>query len=274
MSLKNFIKEIDTTMHDQYVMEKFGNRTGRESHKHKADRLAAKVERPVFSNYPLKKLQVLTKCSAGNQAKQFVRGRMIPAQNESRLYHCTNFRRWLQDIDHPKKELKDEHQKLIIPFFDADNRLTMIQARALDEDDKIRYMTIKFIENAPKIFGLDRVDFSRTNYVVEGPLDAMFIQNSIAMAGADVSSYDHLLNHNTSVFVYDNERRNTEILNRMMSRINDGWKVCFWSDAVREKDINDMVLAGMNTMNIKESIDRNTYQGLHGVMKMKDWRKA
>ena len=42
-------------------------------------------------------------------------------------------------------------------------------------------------ETQPKVYGLENVDFNKTVYVVEGPFDSTFVENSIAMCGADVS---------------------------------------------------------------------------------------
>ena len=39
----------------------------------------------------------------------------------------------------------------------------------------------------PKLYGLDKVNLTEKIYVVEGPIDSMFIDNSIAMAGADAT---------------------------------------------------------------------------------------
>ena len=40
-------------------------------------------------------------------------------------------------------------------------------------------------EDEPKIFGLDEMNKKLPVYVVEGPLDSTFIDNSIALCGSD-----------------------------------------------------------------------------------------
>ena len=66
-------------------------------------------------------------------------------------------------------------------------------------------------ENMPKIFGLNTVDFTKQYYVVEGAIDSLFLNNAIAMAGADgnMSGLEHSEN---CIIVFDAEYRNKEII--------------------------------------------------------------
>ena len=73
-------------------------------------------------------------------------------------------------------------------------------------------------ENRPKVYGLNRVDFNKTIYVTEGPFDSLYIDNAIAMAGADVDW--NLLEGRDAVFVYDNEQRNKQIIDRISQTID------------------------------------------------------
>ena len=81
-------------------------------------------------------------------------------------------------------------------------------------------------ESRIKIFGLNRVDFDKTVYITEGPIDSFYIDNAIAMAGADVDW--ELLRGKEVVFVYDNEQRNKEIINRMEKAIDKGYEIVIW----------------------------------------------
>ena len=72
------------------------------------------------------------------------------------------------------------------------------------------------------------------------------------------------------IYVYDNEPRNREIVNRIDKTISGGYKVVIWPTSVEEKDINDMVLGGQNIMSVLES---NTYSGLQAKVKFNNWKK-
>jgi hypothetical protein len=68
-------------------------------------------------------------------------------------------------------------------------------------------------DSHPKIYGLDKVDWNKTVYIVEGPFDSMFIENSIAMVGADVDKSFFITNFETNfVMIYDNEKEINKLL--------------------------------------------------------------
>jgi hypothetical protein len=123
-------------------------------------------------------------------------------------------------------------------------------------------------ENAPKIYGLDEIEKNKTVYITEGPFDSTFIRNSIALCGADgdVSKWGI----GDFVWIYDNEPRNAEIHSRISSAINRNEKVVIWPSSIPQKDINDMVLSGLNVQNVVES---NIYSGLEAKLKFTIWKK-
>jgi hypothetical protein len=49
-----------------------------------------------------------------------------------------------------------------------------------------------------------------------------------------------------------------------------GHKVVIWPSTIKEKDINDMVLSGLNVQSVIES---NTYSGLQAKLKFITWKK-
>jgi hypothetical protein len=73
------------------------------------------------------------------------------------------------------------------------------------------------------------------------------------------------------VWIYDNEPRNTEILSRISRVIEVGQKVVIWPSSIKEKDINDMVLSGLDVQNVIES---NVYSGLEAKLKFTTWKKV
>ena len=124
-------------------------------------------------------------------------------------------------------------------------------------------------EDRTKVFGLDRVDFNKTIYITEGPFDSFYIDNAIAMAGADID-WD-LLKDRDVVFVFDNEKRNSEIVNRMVKVIDRGHEVVIWPDKIQEKDLNDMFIAGHDVQSL---VEFNTYSGLQAQIKLSEWKKV
>ena len=143
------------------------------------------------------------------------------------------------------------------------------QGRSLRGKSKLRYVTIKVKENSPKIFGMNTWDENKTTYIVEGPIDSLFVENSLAMAGADLSAYRKMFENIDVVFVYDNEKRNKEIVKKMDRIIANNQKIVIWPRHVIQKDINDMILNNVDVMNI---IEHNTYQGLTAKTKLLEFK--
>ena len=119
---------------------------------------------------------------------------------------------------------------------------------------------------------LDKIDWEKTVYIVEGPFDSMFLENSIAMVGADMDKSFFITNFETKfVIVYDNEKRNKQIVERMEKAINLQFPIVIWPDTINEKDINDMILTGLNVQDVVKS---NVYSGLHAKTKLTSWKKT
>ena len=106
--------------------------------------------------------------------------------------------------------------------------------------------------------------------MVEGPIDSLFLDNCIAVAGAD---FTKLPKENTTV-IFDNERRNLEVLKQIEKTIYEGYEVVLWPDDLKEKDINDMILAGKTKDEIKTIIEKNTYQGNMAKIRLTAWRRT
>ena len=126
-----------------------------------------------------------------------------------------------------------------------------------------------FDDDAPKIYGLDNVRRDAPVFVTEGPFDSTFIRNAIAMCGADADVDRWGISD--PVWIYDNEPRNREILSRIERTINSGAKVVIWPDNIDDKDINDMVMSGLNVQSVIES---NIYSGLEAKLKFTTWKKV
>ena len=124
-------------------------------------------------------------------------------------------------------------------------------------------------DDAPKIYGLDNIKTGETVYVTEGPFDSTFISNSIALCGADgdVSKWGIT----NPVWIYDNEPRNRQIVERLATTIDRGDRVVIFPKNILEKDINDMYLSGQNVQRVVES---NIYQGLEAKLKLQDWKRV
>ena len=95
------------------------------------------------------------------------------------------------------------------------------------------------------------------------------LKTALLCAGSDIDI--RTFGWSDYIWVFDNEPRNREIVNRISKTIDRGDKVVIWPKFVEEKDINDMVQRGHNVSHVLES---NTYSGLEAKVKFNIWKKV
>lgn len=265
--LGNFLKQVDPMLYNDFVAEKYLKKTKEEP----ALPTKEQFKKPVFSSDHLKKLKKISQLAHDHPVKKYIEKRQIPSDQHWKLYYTPKFVSWINSIIPNKLDTKfPDEPRLIIPFKDKEGKVFGVSARGFNPKG-LRYITIMFDEDMPKIFGLDTVDFTKTYYIVEGAIDSLFVENSIAMAGADGNTTG-LSNLENAVFVFDNEKRNKEIHKQIEKLIREGYSICIWPSSIEQKDINDMYMNGIH--NIKEIIDKNTYKGLEASLKFMSWRKT
>lgn len=258
------LKSLDEGLYKEFLTEKFKDEKSFTSEAPKQ----IKTIRPDVDYTD--QLNLCVRASMSEISLEFLRKRQIPQKYIDKLYFTEYFEKFVNTISPGKfPDINIKKPRIVIPFLCTEGKLHALQARSLVKDDKQRYITIITNENKPKIFGLNKVNTEKEVVIVEGPFDSMFLDNSLAMAGADVNMKE--INISQPVYCYDNEPRSKEILNRISNKINNGDKVVIWPDSIKEKDINDMVLAGHNPNDI---IRDNTYMGLNARMKFNSWRKV
>lgn len=259
MSLNNFLKKLDPVLHKQYQMEKF-----KEGHAGKNfPTPAPKLEftKPTFK----KKSKIgLPKASRNEEAKAYLEKRNL---NPDKFYYTSSFKKWANTLTKAFDSTEYDDARIVIPLYTKEGDLFGFQGRALGPS-KVKYITIMLDDEHPKVYGMENVDTDKTVYVVEGPFDSTFIGNAIAMCGADVSLDS--LGIKDLVYVYDNEPRNKEICARIEKVIKANKKVVIFPTRVQQKDINDMVLAGIDVNSVLES---NTYQSLTATIKYNEWKR-
>ncbi len=257
------LEDLDQAMYKQYCLEKFKeNNTTKKVDMRKVKRVVSTT--PKFKVNILSSLTPIDNLNNSHPAKEYLLTRQLPTQA---LYFTEKFKEWTNSVKpNTFQDITKDEPRIIIPFIDKEGVVFGYQGRSLSNDG-LRYITILLDEERPKIFGMNRIDYDKTIFITEGPFDSLLLENAVAMAGADVSAVD--LGGDT-VFVYDNEPRNTQITDRIKKHIDDGHKVVIWPSNIKEKDINDMYLEGYPVVEI---VKLNTYQGLTAKLKFNDWKK-
>lgn len=268
ISFANLIKSVDRALYDEYVLESFKNQTH------------GNTPKPDFSfvknSNPTKKFIenkiVLPTVDENNEAKAYLENRKIPKKYFSQLYYAEDFREFVKNIfpDYEKELYKNE-KRIVIPFYDRNNILIGFQGRSI-LNSKIKYITIKLSEDYDKVFGLNTIDFSKKIYVVEGPFDSMFLENSIAMMDSSLTKAKTVVGDYDYVFIFDNEPRNKQIVNSIDNAIKMGYSVCVWPNHIKQKDINEMILNKYSGSEIQSIIDNNTFEDLKARLQFEQWR--
>ena len=258
-SLNNFLKQIDPTLHKQYTMEKFkdGFAGGRNF---VVEEPEFNFKKPVFE----KKLD-LPKASENPIATKYLEKRKI---DPSKFYFTKEFQKWTNTHKQTFDTIHRDESRVIIPLHDTEKNLIGFQGRSLGPNS-VKYITVMLNEDAPKIYGLDKIDDKKPIYITEGPFDSTFVENSVAMCGSDLDIGS--FGWSSYIWVFDNEPRNREIIERINKTIDRGDQIVIWPSNIDEKDINDMILSGHNVKSIVES---NTYSSLQAKIKFNNWKKV
>ncbi len=258
MSFNNFLKQIDATLHKQYTLEKF--KDGHTGKNFVVEEPKFEFKKPVFK----KKLD-LPRASEVPVAKKYLEKRKI---DPAKFYFVHKFKEWVNTKKQTFNTIIKDESRIIIPMYDTERNLIGFQGRSLGPNS-VKYITVMLIDDFPKIYGLDEIDHSKPIYITEGPFDSTFVENSVAMCGSDIDI--RTFGWSDYIWIYDNEPRNREIVQRISKTIGRGEKIVIWPEGILEKDINDMVLSGHNVQSIVES---NVYSGLEANLKFNTWKRV
>ena len=258
LSFNNFLKQIDPTLHKQYTMEKF--KEGFTGKNFVVEEPKLEFTKPIFRD----KID-LPRASEIPIAKEYLEKRMI---DPTKFYFAKKFKEWVNTQKQTFDTIGRDESRIIIPLYDTERNLIGFQGRSLGPNS-VKYITVMLQDEAPKLFGLDKIDDTKPIYITEGPFDSTFLENSVAMCGSDLDIRS--FGWGSYIWIFDNEPRNREIIGRINNTIDRGDQIVIWPSNIDEKDINDMVLSGHNVKSIVES---NIYSSLEAKIKFNNWKKV
>jgi transcription elongation factor Elf1 len=275
-SFDTFLKNFDFNSYSEFNLERLKeNKTPQQV---ELEEFVAKMRKPVFlQSGPLAGLKKISQLKANHPAKVVVDKRKIPTPYHAKLFYCPKFFAWSNSVVPEKfdeKALKYDESRLLIPFINDKQQMHAFQGRSFDPKSASKYITIVNDESVQKIYGLDAIDYNKKYYVFEGPIDSMFIPNSIATAGGDLISATVGLPKKNMVVVYDNEPRNKDTVKKIDKSILNGYNVCIWPTNLVHKDVNEMVMQGMSADFVRYIIDTNTHNDLRAKLAFNIWRKS
>lgn len=197
-----------------------------------------------------------------HEARQYVSSRRIPYN--SPIYYTDNFAEL--SVKYSETPVKND-KRICFLIYNGNNDLVGVTGRSIEKKTEMRYITLMFDKNESKVYGRERVNMSKTFVAVEGPIDSLFVKNAIAMNGAEGLDNKYTTN---AIICFDNEPRNRQIVAKMKKSLEAGFKVVIWPKSIKNKDINEMVLDGIDAQRV---INENIYSGLSGLLKLNEWKK-
>lgn len=267
-SFNHFLKKLDLHLYHQFIMD-----TLVDSGKEVPASLLRKQDEPEVE-LDLPSISSLTK---SHIAKKYLLDRKIPEKFFSELHYSPKFMTWVNSIvpdKFSKSALNYDGPRIVIPSYTTDKKLFAVQGRTLN-NDTIRYSQVIFREMNYRFYGLHRVNFNKTFYVIEGSFDSMFIDNCIAANGSDLHTGIRRLGVGTdnAVFIFDNEPRNKSIVRNVKACIDRGYNTVIWPNNLDFKDVNEAILNGYTPSEIMSLIDHSTYKSLTALVKFTEWSK-
>ena len=269
LTFRNFLMQLDKMLYSQYALESYS-----ENGKVSSNTTIMTFEEPKFDNKRSLLDSILDRLDTlpeDNEAVQFCLKRKIPKHQFNKLYFIDDIKNIVQLNDTYKASIKGSEPRLVIPFYNEDGQLAGVTCRAL-RGEALRYITVKVKEDDTLIFGLKDLDKTKLVYVVEGPIDSLFLDNCLAAGSTALSKVLSLgIPKENLIYIFDNQPRNKEVCSIIEKSINKEYNVVIWPQTLIEKDINDMILSDKNVARI---VKENTYSGLAAKAKFMAWKRC
>jgi len=265
-TLGKFIEFMDGYAYKQYSMEKYSDGLTGRNEKRTPESLLTTTRTPKRR---IVELPTLSSLSEDHPAVCFVRDRMIPAKKWNRLYYAEDFSEFAKTID-PEVDVGSD-PRLVMPMI-RNGELEGATGRILEKTG-LRYILVKKDPEQTRMwFGLDAIDPDEPVYITEGSLDSLFLDNAVAMNG--LGSVEIPSEIDNPVFVLDNEPRNRELVRTMERLVEQGHKVFVPPSSISQKDLNEMVLSGIDSSKLKRLVDENTVSGMSARLRLSEWRRC
>jgi len=263
-NIYKFLEVVSPALFKEYCLEKFKDKNI--SFEETLD------DEDVYTEFnKTTKYEMIEELPPDHVAIKFLLKRKIPENKWNRFGYTKKFGIFAKEFNSDYSNLLEDDERIIIPIFDENNQLIGVQGRSIGSV-KPKYITLKANDKIRLTYGLDTINKSKTIYVVEGPIDSLFIPNSIAVLGlGNFLEIRNKLKNEDLVFILDNEPRSRNVANMMSQLISENENIVIFPNDIKQKDINDMVL---NDYDVLDIINANTYSGARAVLAFNTWRKC
>ena len=259
-NIYKFLEIVSPVLFQEYSLEKFTNK----NQKLEEIKPVVKIEKTSMPQ-----CEAIEDLPDDHKVIEFLKSRKIPKNQWNKFAYTDHFSEFANKLNSDYNLIDDE--RIIIPIYDEHNQIIGAQGRAFG-NGKPKYITIKKDESIRLTYGLNTVNKSKPILVVEGPIDSMFLSNSIACLGVgNFLEVREKFQNQDLIFVVDNEPRNKAVVDVVKNLIDNNEKVCIFPDNIKEKDINDMVLQGLD---VCDMISKCAYRGPSAMLAFNSWRRC
>jgi transcription elongation factor Elf1 len=276
-TLGNLLKDVDPSLHKEYVLENY--KTGQSNNHQKANSIL-QITSPKFGKVDKQKVfehaEWCDRLPEEHFCIAYLKARQIPKECYKMLLFTNKYKQFVTALVPGQDKVVIDDARLVIPFYNKYNDLIAVSGRALETSDKtLRYITMRTNDDENKlIYGMERIKTTEKIYLVEGPIDSLFINNCIASGDANLVLTSKEISSGDKVLIFDNEPRNKEVVKLLQNAIKMGHDVVIWPSNIKGKDINEMVLNGLTTTEIQVIISSNTFKGIQAQLKFNMWKKV
>jgi hypothetical protein len=208
-----------------------------------------------------------------------------------RALNYINSRRLMSAVNRPKTfyiSLSDKTHKnrIVIPFYDFNNKVVFYQSRAIganidDFMEDVKYLSKK---NAQKsIFNIDAIDDDIEEiFLFEGPIDACFVKNGVAVGGITPSKcksftdlqeeqLDMYRTNHRFIWILDSQWIDDASFEKTAILLENGESVFIWPEIMGKKfkDFNEICVQTKCDEVPRECILPNVLSGKSGLLKYK-----
>jgi hypothetical protein len=272
-NMYNFLEKISLPLCKEYALERYraGENGNSNYKKPKEEQVYPFLGEVKFE--ALDCFTYLSDLSVDHKAFEFVKDRSIPQSCWGELGFTDDFGKYAKQFNSSYDLAKEE--RLIILVRDKDRNVIGAQGRTLSKTNRKsnpKYITLRRNEDTKLVFGIEKLDKQKTHYVVEGPIDSMFIENSIATLGSS-KFIECVKDYPDAVYVLDNEPRNKQIVSIYQELIKTDIKIIIWPHTCKEKDINDIVQK-RGEMYMNSILENCVFNGIRAQFMFNQWRKC
>lgn len=260
---KKFLKEINNPLYMDMRLELLkGEKANRENKRKRVKRDSSKKIVPS---------SILQRVEVNADAVKYLKGRGFPVSRLKYVWYSENIKAATNKVI-PGKFKNDKKclPSIVFPICTSDGEMVGFSARFIGANKgDFRYLTIRFKNDNPYLYGMDFVSRDKMVFIVEGAIDSHFLDNAVAMCGASLNFKPVFREY---AFCNDCEPRNKEIVAINERLLKAGHPVVLLPHKYSGMDINDIHL---NTSeNVNELLRKHVVSGMAGLLKLKTWKRV